>query len=376
MQPVRATNCGKLTPTGQDFQYVLPAIRGIQASREYYVSMFPLRFIPQLLVAEPELSPEQRAQRRLNRSRIPEISRYILSNPEDYVFSAITVSIDAEVRFEQYGEQGSAGRTGLLHIPMDARFVVNDGQHRRAAIEMALKERPELGDETIAVVFFLDAGLARSQQMFADLNRHAVRPSKSIGLLYDYRDQMAVLVKKLIASLPAFQGLIDKEKTTLSPRSRHLFTLSALYHATVELLGQVEGNEIEERLQRAIRFWEVVDQHLKEWGQVRRGEITAGEVRKDYLHTHSVVLQAFARVGSQLGQDYPADWENRLATLAEIDWRRSNWKLWEGRAMQAGSVSKGSRNVVLTANVLKGYLKLKLSPEEQRVENAFQGGDS
>ena len=45
---------------------------------------------------------------------------------------------------------------------MTSRFIINDGQHRRAAIEEALKERPELGDETIAVVFFLDPA-ARTQ---------------------------------------------------------------------------------------------------------------------------------------------------------------------------------------------------------------------
>ncbi len=45
-----------------------------------------------------------------------------------------------------------------------------------AAIEEALKVRPELGDETLSVVFLHDAGLKRSQQMFADLNRHAISP--------------------------------------------------------------------------------------------------------------------------------------------------------------------------------------------------------
>ena len=35
----------------------------------------------------------------------------------------------------------------------------------------SIEQRPELGGETIAVVFFLDIGLSRSQQMFADLNR-------------------------------------------------------------------------------------------------------------------------------------------------------------------------------------------------------------
>jgi len=112
---------------------------------------------------EDELPPELRAQRTLNGARIPEIADYILDNPDDYVFSAITVSIDSQVSFEPLPGQD---RLGLLRVPMDARFIINDGQHCRAAIIEALSDRPELAHETIAVVFFLDIGLERCQQMF------------------------------------------------------------------------------------------------------------------------------------------------------------------------------------------------------------------
>src|SRR5262245_2161033 len=170
------------------FEYIFPAIRGIQAGREYYASMCPLRLIPRIfLFDEDELKPELRAQRVLNRSRVPEIARYVLGNPSSYTFSAITASIDGDVRFERLGAEVGPKSVGLLRIPMNAKFVINDGQHRRAAIEAALRENPDLGDETIAVVFFLDVGLIRSQQMFADLNRYAIRPTSSLGLLYDHR---------------------------------------------------------------------------------------------------------------------------------------------------------------------------------------------
>jgi cysteine sulfinate desulfinase/cysteine desulfurase-like protein len=33
---------------------------------------------------------------------------------------------------------------GELRVSLEARFLINDGQHRRAAIEEALKQRPEL----------------------------------------------------------------------------------------------------------------------------------------------------------------------------------------------------------------------------------------
>src|SRR5579859_870282 len=96
-----------LTQTKSDnpaFEYVFPAIRGIQARREYYISMCPVRLIPKLfLFDEEEITPELRAQRTLNKSRVPEIARYIVGNRDNYIFSALTASIDSNVRFEPLG---------------------------------------------------------------------------------------------------------------------------------------------------------------------------------------------------------------------------------------------------------------------------------
>lgn len=357
------------------FEYVFPAIRGIQAQREYYVSMCPLRLLPKLfLFNEEELVPELRAQRQLNKSRLPDISRYIVENPETYVFSAITASVDAQVRFEQLASEGDGSRIGLLHIPMSARFIINDGQHRRAAVEVALRDRPELADETIAVVFFLDIGLARCQQMFADLNRHAIRPSTSLGILYDHRDETAQLTKGLISKSPVFRDMVETEKTNLSPRSRRLFTLSAIYHATAELLTGIQFEEPMEEAQLALGFWEEVAKHMDDWQRVRRGEVSAGEIRMDYIHTHGVVLQALGRVGNALVQSSTKTWPDKVKKIKSIDWRRANGT-WEGRATLGGRVSKAQHNVVLTGNAIKAHLKLPLTPDEQRVEDAFNRGE-
>jgi len=339
--------------------------------------MCPLRLLPKLFIFDDEeLVPELRAQRQLNKSRLPEMARYVTDNVDDYVFSAITASIDADVSFEQLADECEASRIGLLHIPMAARFVINDGQHRRAAIEMALREHPEIGDETIAVVFFLDIGLERCQQMFADLNRYAIRPSKSLGILYDYRDESAQLAKSLIAKSPVFRDVVELEKTTLSARSRRLFTLSAIYHATNELINGLDLEEPEEFADLALSFWEEVAKHMKEWDRVRHGEVTAGEVRTDFIHTHGVVLQALARMGNALILKYPKQWPKKLEKLTTINWSRANTKLWEGRALLGGRVSKSQQNVILTTNAIKNHLGLPLSPEEQRVEDAFKRGNN
>ncbi len=68
-----------------NFSYVFPAIRGVQAGREYYVSMCPLRLLPKLFqFDDEEMLPELRAQRTLNRGRIPDIARYIVVNKSTY----------------------------------------------------------------------------------------------------------------------------------------------------------------------------------------------------------------------------------------------------------------------------------------------------
>src|SRR6185437_12307268 len=88
---------------GNSFTYTFAALRGRQAGSAYYVAMCPLRLIPKLfLYDEDELPAEFRAQRPLNRARIPAIARYMIENPQEYVFSSITASVDSEVRFDEH----------------------------------------------------------------------------------------------------------------------------------------------------------------------------------------------------------------------------------------------------------------------------------
>src|SRR5208337_3952984 len=95
-------------------------------------------------------------------------------------------------------------------------------------------------------------------------------------------------------------------------------------------------------------------------------KVTAAELRKDFMHAHGLALHALGIMGNALLSGEPKKWKDRLKLLKKIDWSRSNAKLWEGRAMIGGRVSKAHSNVVLTAAVLKRSLKLPLSAEEQR----------
>jgi DNA sulfur modification protein DndB len=360
-----------------EFEYVFPAIRGIQAKREYYVSMCPLKLIPKLFTFdEEELPPDLRAQRKLNLTRIPSISRYLVENKDNYVFSSITASVNGEVRFEPLGEDGEAHRVGSLRIDMNSQFIINDGQHRRAAIESALREEPGLGDETISVVFFVDRGLDRCQQMFVDLNKHAVKPSASLNTLYDQREDISKIAKSIALESTTFKNVVEMEKSTLAKRSRKLVTLSAIKTATNSLLAGKELKDVEDATAFSIKYWNELGKYIPEWKLVSQGKITAGEIREGYVNCHAIVLQSLGMIGNRISDFSAKDRKEKLLLLENIDWSRSNAKAWEGRAMIGGRMSKSSNNVTLTSNYIKQKIGLELSPEEQRIEDAYLRGEN
>lgn len=350
------------------FEYRFPAIRGVQSNREYYVSMCPLRLIPKLFIFdEAELRPELRAQRTLNKARIPEIADYIVRNRDSYTFSAITASVDGGIKFEAMSQDAVMTRLGLLRIEMNAKFIINDGQHRRAAIENALKADPSLGDESIAVVFFHDRGLARSQQMFADLNMHAARPSRSLGLLYEQRDDLALITKEAIPQTRTFRDMVEFERSTLAERSRKLFTLSAIYGANRVLTENIKFDNRSEVLKFLVEFWEAVGTQMKDWQLVQQGRQTSGELRRDFIHGHAIALHALGLVGRDLMRQFPKGWKGKLRGLRDIDWSRSNVKDWEGTAMLAGTIAKTNSSVLLTANHIQNKLGLTLTRSVKEV---------
>lgn len=361
----------------ENFQVSFPALRGVQAGREYYVAMCPLDLVVRLIRLDEEnaeIPPNLRAQRILNKSRVPAIARYILDNAEAYAFSSLTVSIDAKVTFVPHGQRGIANRLGTLSLPLDATFLINDGQHRRAAIGQALRERPELRHESISLVIYVDQGLKRSQQLFADLNRYVVRPTPSLSILYDHRDPLARLAHNVSARVTVFKGMTETAKSTISNRSRKLFTLSSIYQACCRLLPdrkETPPSSADEAV--IVDFWNEVAKHIPDWMLAVERKAVPSELRRDFVHAHGIALQALSYAGVDLLTEAPAIWKKRLAGLAAIDWSRTSG-CWEGRAMVAGKISKSHNNVILTGNVIKKALKLELNPKEREIETLYSRG--
>lgn len=348
------------------YSYSFPVVRGKQANRDYYIAMVPLRMLERLFPSDDEyVDPEYRAQRKINNTRIPEIARYVTSNRDSYVFSALAASIDGEFSFEGSDREGDIG---YLHVSMDARFLINDGQHRKAALLNAIAEDPTLLDETISIVFYADQGLAKSQQMFTDLNKHAVKTSNSIAELYDSRDELAVITRTVISDIPFLNEYVDKERDMLGKFSSKLFTLNNFYTANKRIVSRKMNNNTEQLLKE---FWTGVVENMEPWNELNSKQLTKIDLRENYIASQAVVVQALGRVGAYFYVQDNVELQEKISRLRMINWKRSN-NAWKARVIRAnGRMITSEQAILLASNVIKKVLQIELTPEELRKEEEF-----
>ena len=346
------------------FTYQFPAVKGIQAGQEYYISMVPLKLLSKIFPSDDEIvAPEYRAQRKINETRIPEIKKYILENRKTYVFSALSASIDGEFSFVS----SENSDVGVLNIEMDSVFLINDGQHRKAAIQAAMQEDISLENETISIVFFGDNGLERSQQMFTDLNKHAVKTSNSLSTLYDSRDAVAVATKQVISAVPFLKRFTDKERDILGKNSSNLFTLNAIYKANLKIVHNENCDD--EAINFLISYWQNVAENIVEWQEVMNRSLTKKDLRENYIITLAITLASLGKLGRYFYDNPSIDMSVVLTRLQEIDWSRYNDENWLGRTIREdGKVMNSEEAATLTCSKIKQLIGIPLSKEEQAKE--------
>ena len=349
-----------------NFSYKLSAVKGIQANKKYYIAMVPLRYLSRLFSNDEEfIPPEYRAQRRLNSARIPIIKNYMLQNRDTYVFSALAASIDGEHTFTPlHGFDG----IGTLEISMDARFLIVDGQHRKASIIEAIEEDETLLNETISIVFFEDKGLRNCQQMFTDLNKHAVKTSNSIAELYDSRDALAVITRSIISEIDFLNKYTDKERDILGKYSSNFFTLNTFYKANKKIIKKSTiSNETEDFLKA---YWSEVSKHIVQWKELENREISKIDLREQFIITQAVIIQALGILGNYFFEHYSQNMD-ALNKLRTIDWSR-NAACWKFRVIRGnGKIINSEGAAVLSCNIIKNLLGLPLTAEEQSKEDKF-----
>ena len=370
----------------QEFAYNFPAIHGVQAGRIFYITMVPLRIVDKIFghADDSDIPAELRAQRHINISRIPKIAQYITDNPTTYVLPSITASIGGEHTFKRLAELPGSP-FGTLTIDMDSPILINDGQHRRAGIALAVKEAKAMQHEHISVVFYEDQGLKKSQQIFSDINQNAQKPTSSINHLFNHRDPINQVVNKILKDWPELSFRIEKEKGGTSGKTSKLFTLTAFRKANETLLNlknkawdddeTERRDQINELAEIALQFWKAAFKTVYGW-QLSLNDMTiAYQLREESVTGHVVFLDALSRVGHTLMMEEHSKKTpsfKKLDCLKKMVHHRHD-PLWEGRCVVLGRMQKTPDSIALTCNVLKKLMGYELTLDEQHKEDAASG---
>ena len=229
-----------------------------------------------------DMTIDERMQREINGTRVAgELVPYIINDPDWFFGSLIVVvyrgweeisfqDIQGALRTEILAYGDAMKGTGFLTLPDNKRLIALDGQHRLAALAMAIKGKngipgsveklpetlkasltphPDIGDADISVILIENKNTNVIRKIFNKVNRYAKQTSRSDNIITSEDDIIAITTRKLFNSpdgpLVAVDGkeLVNWKSNTISQRSKQLTTVSALYTITKAILSFYDIDE-------------------------------------------------------------------------------------------------------------------------------------
>jgi len=147
--------------------------------------------------------------------RTEQIKQYLLTSPHRFLGALIVAAYGGEPQYIPVAMEDGDGmlagldrQFGVLTFDGSQSYFALDGQHRLKAIKDAVKQRPELGKEEIAVIvvshFDTDEGKRRTRRLFTNINRNAKSTTASENILLEEDDGAAILTRRLVTDHPVF----------------------------------------------------------------------------------------------------------------------------------------------------------------------------
>jgi DNA sulfur modification protein DndB len=303
---------------------------------------------------------ELRSQRPLNLNRVrKDMVPYLVENPEHF-YNALVVehvrpgSTNHAVKFVPDTPDSD---TGWIELEGSEALEALDGQHRLKSIALAVAELPDLASETIGLVVVPHTKVAASQQLFSDLNRQAKPTPKSLNILFEHREETALL-KNLASQSKYLKDRVNITSSSLSDRSPYLATIATLYEAVKIVQPVLEGTTTEERTAYLVGLWDTALAALPGVKEVVEGSANPGQLRSRYVYATGLGFEALAETIKAAVRQYPEKWDRILSQgLPRINWELKNPD-WEGVALFAGRIAIARAARRRTATLVKYMLGL------------------
>ena len=331
-----------------DFGIRVPAIRGRQGKRIYYVTNLPNEFLRNIF---KDVQPAaEKSQRPIDPRHSHAIQEYIRFNRADYLIGALTYAMDTEGAFKELGESTESDfALGELSIPMDTTFSSLDGQHRRQALIDLLDEIPELKSETTAVLIYVEPDTAKKRQMFSDMNSTPKKVSKSLNVAFDSRDPFAKGAKLLIKKHPMLLNRTEEMAPRVKADSPNFFSLSAVQDTLKKLFvgsaGRVkEPSKYTEKivLKRGNEFFNILLSARPEYLEALNSASSLDLYRKQTILFSSTTLRAIAGAVHKALNYYGVEELDEINSQIDSALREVDFSTTSKMFIKAGFIKKGS----------------------------------
>jgi DGQHR domain-containing protein len=291
------------------------------------------------------------------------IGDYILENVDGkFILPPLTLNLSEEVIVHsiEYDVEPPT-KNGMLILPMSAKIDITDGQHRRSGIAQAYRKLTRdkqklLDHSSVAVMVTCEADISQVHQDFADCSRTKPLASSQLAV-YDRRNPANALVIDLIDMVPLFTGKVDSTSAKLSKKSAAPFLTNQVRQVVKVLMTGGYGIaelDFEERAKSELGSGNSAVYKAKRDAYV--AFLTAAieaipllrevsTLTPDLMKTRvpafrdegwvclsATGLNMIARLGYEMTKDGEENWQEYVARMSKIDWRRSA-PIWRGNVV-------------------------------------------
>lgn len=297
------------------------------------------------LVDNSELPVADRTQRRLQKSRLPNISQYMTGNKATYLFPSLIIGVRS-MKFSPVTCKGvETGTLGILEVPFDKGTLIIDGQHRIGGFGRAIAEAEIMGKDEISLMFVKYENVQQAQSYFSDTNRFTKPTPQGLNIEFSQTPQ-AEVTRNVIEQVSIFGdrgSLVERERGgSLSLKSAKAFSNVAIDAALHEhFFAQLEAKfpdmfppetqaNIKAKTKLGVELFEYLGTLFAPWRNIAAGGTQAEVVRANIISTHGVSIRAFGVVAGKAyiqcaeSRDVNACWKRKLNPLKSVDYRRTN----------------------------------------------------
>ena len=257
----------------------IPALRAKMGIWIYYISTLSFNDIAKYVSPiNNELHSSSLLSEMIQRSitdNYKSIAHYLETQDEHFFNALILAVYDGNPEWNEIRIEGEDGRDiydlGLLSLNGKEKIFPVDGQHRVEGIKQAIKKKPELGKDRIAVIFVGhskdEIGMQRTRRMFSTLNRYAKPVSMRDIIALDEDDIVAIASRELIDNAKLFSDdkILDSKTKAIPERNTKAFTsIIQYYDCNKELLKIILKNiEVKGADDKILKGKKKIDEFVK-----------------------------------------------------------------------------------------------------------------